>query len=168
MLFAFCARNTPNTEPYAPLVGALERYLHRRDPIHVRADLRGCAWLVRLLPDLAEGPIEPLPGEPFAALPRELIRRAAATFVVRVRGDALRAHQILEGDLIIAERREKHADGDLVVIVNAGREGGLGSIETERGSLRVRPLDGARSGTVLSPESVRIEGVVTGLLRTYA
>jgi transcriptional regulator with XRE-family HTH domain len=48
-------------EPYAPLPGALERYLRHRDPLHVRADLHGCAWLVRLLPELAEGPVEPLP-----------------------------------------------------------------------------------------------------------
>jgi hypothetical protein len=38
-------------KPYAPLQGALQRYLRRRDPIHLRADLQGCAWLVRLLPD---------------------------------------------------------------------------------------------------------------------
>ena len=150
--------------------GLLKRRRSRRRGIELRpAAQTTMATQVAHLGILESGrPIEPLPGEPFAALPRELIRRAAATFVLRVRGDALRAHQILAGDLIIAERRDRPADGDLVVIVHPAREGGLGSIETERGALRVRALDGARAGTPLSPESVRIEGVVTGLLRTYA
>src|SRR5438105_3998442 len=55
-----CSRRG-SQEPYAPLLGALEQYLRQRDPIHLCADLHGCAWLVRLLPELAEGPVEPLP-----------------------------------------------------------------------------------------------------------
>lgn len=48
-------------EPYAPLLGALQRYLRNRRPAELRRDLQGCAWLVRLLPELADGPIPPLP-----------------------------------------------------------------------------------------------------------
>jgi transcriptional regulator with XRE-family HTH domain len=33
-------------EPYAPLLGALQGYVRRQAPAHLRADLRGCAWLV--------------------------------------------------------------------------------------------------------------------------
>jgi hypothetical protein len=76
-------------EPYAPLLGALERYLHRRDPIHLRADLLGCAWLVRLLPELAEGPIEPLPT--WTLTPdqeRRLMFRALVRFLTNVAGPA--------------------------------------------------------------------------------
>src|SRR5437764_8045984 len=32
-------------EPYAPLLEALERYLHQRSLAHLRVDLQGCAWL---------------------------------------------------------------------------------------------------------------------------
>ena len=42
-----------NQEPFAPLVGALTSFLSRRAPAALREDLRGCAWLVRLLPELA-------------------------------------------------------------------------------------------------------------------
>src|SRR5262245_20735109 len=149
--------------------GLLRRRRSRRRGIELRpAAQTTMAAQVTHLGTLESGrPIEPLPGEPFASLPRELIRRAAATFVGRVRGDALCAPQILEGDLIIAERRERHSEADLVVVVPGSREGGLGSIESERGALRVRPLDVARSGTPWPADSVTIEGVVTGLLRTY-
>src|SRR5207244_3862503 len=37
-------------EPYAPLLGALKRHIGAQAPVHLRADLAGCAWLVRLLP----------------------------------------------------------------------------------------------------------------------
>jgi predicted ATPase len=79
-----CSRRG-SQEPYAPLLGALERYLRRRDPIHLRAELHGCAWLVRLLPDLAEGPIEPLPA--WSLTPdqeRHLMFRALVRFLTNV------------------------------------------------------------------------------------
>ena len=47
--------------PYAPLLDALQRHIRRHRPAQLRADLRDCAWLVRLLPELADGPIAPLP-----------------------------------------------------------------------------------------------------------
>jgi tetratricopeptide (TPR) repeat protein/transcriptional regulator with XRE-family HTH domain len=40
-------------EPYAPLAGALERFLAQRSPAEQRVALHGCDWLVHLLPELA-------------------------------------------------------------------------------------------------------------------
>jgi tetratricopeptide (TPR) repeat protein/transcriptional regulator with XRE-family HTH domain len=40
-------------EPFAPIVEALAHYLADQSPAEQRANLRGCAWLVRLLPELA-------------------------------------------------------------------------------------------------------------------
>jgi tetratricopeptide (TPR) repeat protein/transcriptional regulator with XRE-family HTH domain len=48
-------------EPYAPILGALQRHLRALTHAQLRRELAGCAWLVRLLPELASGPIEPLP-----------------------------------------------------------------------------------------------------------
>src|SRR5579871_3864591 len=47
--------------PYAPLLQALQRHIRGLSAAQQRSALRGCAWLVRLLPELADGPIEPLP-----------------------------------------------------------------------------------------------------------
>jgi predicted ATPase len=56
-------------------------------PAQLRADLRGCAWLVRLLPELAEGPIEPLPAWTLpAAQERRLMVEAVARFLANVAG----------------------------------------------------------------------------------
>src|SRR5437016_1295082 len=54
-------RQREGQEPYAPLLDALARHVHALTVAQARLELRGCAWLVRLLPELADGPIEPLP-----------------------------------------------------------------------------------------------------------
>jgi transcriptional regulator with XRE-family HTH domain len=75
--------------PFAPLLEALESYIEHRTPAELRTDLRGCAWLVRLLPELAAGPIEPLPAW---TLPpeqeRRLMDRAVGRFLTNVAGPA--------------------------------------------------------------------------------
>src|SRR5207302_4762798 len=76
-------------EPYAPLLAACRRHLRSLGPAPLRAALQGCAWLVRLLPELAQGPIEPLSAW---TLPPEQERRlmfeAVARFLTNVAGPA--------------------------------------------------------------------------------
>ena len=76
-------------EPYAPLLGALRRYIRSRRPGQLRTELQGCAWLVRLLPELAEGPIPPLPS--WTLTPeheRRLVGEAVLRFLTNVAGPA--------------------------------------------------------------------------------
>lgn len=76
-------------EPYAPFLSIFQRHLQSQRPGQLREELRGCAWLVRLLPELAGGPIEPLPA---ATVPPEQERRlvfaAVARFLTNVGGPA--------------------------------------------------------------------------------
>ncbi|GAC1546755.1 MAG: hypothetical protein NVS2B7_22120 [Herpetosiphon sp.] len=67
-------------EPFAPLVHALARYLREAPLEQVRANLLSCAWLVRLLPEVAPHLVEPLPT---MALPVEQERRLMFDAVVR-------------------------------------------------------------------------------------
>jgi tetratricopeptide (TPR) repeat protein/transcriptional regulator with XRE-family HTH domain len=74
-------------DPYAPLLQALERYIRPQPPAQRRTDLRGCAWLVRLLPELADGPIEPLPDWTLAPeQERRLVVASVARFLANVAG----------------------------------------------------------------------------------
>ncbi len=76
-------------ESYAPVLEALEHYLQVQEPVHLRSMLRGCAWLVRLLPELAELGIEPLPAW---SLPpdqeQRLLFKAVGHFLRNVAGPA--------------------------------------------------------------------------------
>jgi tetratricopeptide (TPR) repeat protein/transcriptional regulator with XRE-family HTH domain len=76
-------------EPYAPLQGALQRHLNSLSPTQLRRALRDCAWLVRLLPELAGGPIEALPA--WKLRPeheRGLMFAAVARYLSQVAGPA--------------------------------------------------------------------------------
>ena len=74
-------------EPYAPFLLAFERHLRSRRPAQMREDLRGCAWLVRVLPELAGGPIEPLPANPVPPEhERRLVFAAVTRFLTNVAG----------------------------------------------------------------------------------
>src|SRR5437764_304799 len=67
-------------QPYAPLLGALRRHIRHASPAQQRTELAGCAWLVRLLPELAGGSITPLPAW---TLPPEQERRLMVDAVIR-------------------------------------------------------------------------------------
>jgi tetratricopeptide (TPR) repeat protein len=75
--------------PYAPLLQALQGLLMGQPAAERRAALRGCAWLVRLLPELASGPIEPLPSWTVAPeQERRLMFAAVERFLANVAGPA--------------------------------------------------------------------------------
>jgi tetratricopeptide (TPR) repeat protein len=74
-------------EPFAPLVGAIASFLRGRTPASSRGYLRGCAWLVRLLPELAGTIGEALPGWVLAPdQERRLMFEATARLLSNVAG----------------------------------------------------------------------------------
>jgi predicted ATPase/transcriptional regulator with XRE-family HTH domain len=75
--------------PYAPVLDALAAYIHCQPPEQVRADLDGCAWLARLLPELGEGLVKPPPL--WTASPeqeRRLMFEAVGRFLANIAGPA--------------------------------------------------------------------------------
>ncbi|HZN03764.1 MAG TPA: S24 family peptidase [Candidatus Polarisedimenticolia bacterium] len=147
--------------------GLLKRRRSRRRGIELRPAARSSlAVSVPLLGFLAaEKPIEPIPESASVALPRELVRRPAETFALRVKGDSLRPEQILDGDLLIAERREQWRDGEAVVEILAGGQAVLRPAGRDRG--REPGPDRRRDEEGRREDAPRVLGVVTGLLRRY-
>ena len=88
-LYAGCQRRG-GQEPYAPLLGAIEQHVRdtrEREPARLRAALEGCAWLTRLLPELAEAGLEPLPAWTVAPeQERRLVTGAVSRFLSNVAG----------------------------------------------------------------------------------
>jgi predicted ATPase len=75
-------------EPYAPLLDALAQHFQAQRPARLRAVLSGCAWLVRLLPELAEV-LDPLPTATLAPeQERRLLFAAVARVLANVAGPA--------------------------------------------------------------------------------
>jgi len=101
-------------QPYAPLLDAVEHYVQGQDPLQLRADLRGCAWLMRLLPELADGPIEPLP---VLALPPEQERRLLFGAVRRFLANAAN----LAGTLVLLDDLQWAGDDALALLTTLVR-----------------------------------------------
>jgi tetratricopeptide (TPR) repeat protein/transcriptional regulator with XRE-family HTH domain len=88
VLWGGCQRRG-GQEPYAPLPEALARYVYQQPPAQRRAALRGCAWLVRLLPELATLGIEPPPSWKLSPeQERRLLFGAVARLLTNVAGPA--------------------------------------------------------------------------------
>lgn len=127
-------------------------------------------------PDESEG-VLPLVGHIAAGAPIEAIENPelvdldaifsapAGVFALRVRGDSMIDEQIRDGDLVVAERRETARDGETVVALLDDGEATLKKFYREGGRFRLQPANPNYSPIYL--DSVRIQGVVIGVLRTY-
>jgi tetratricopeptide (TPR) repeat protein len=75
-------------EPYSPLLDALAQHLQAQPAERQRVVLAGCAWLVRLLPELAPL-LEPLPATPLPAEQEQrLLFAAVSRLLANVAGSA--------------------------------------------------------------------------------
>ena len=135
VLIAGC-RQRGGQEPYAPILHALERHLRSIAPAQARAALRGCAWLVRLLPELAGGPVEALPA---VALPAEQERRLMFDAVVRFLGNVAGP-----GGMLLVLDDLQWADADAVEFLRALAHAAAGT------QLRIA---GAYRDTEVGPDS---------------
>ncbi len=86
------------------------------------------------------------------SLDEYLVSNKEATFMLRMRGDAMRESLIGDGDLLIVDKSREPGPNDIVVIV---KDGGFS----------VRPF-GALA-RISSTDDVRIEAVVTAVIRKY-
>ena len=149
--------------------GLLRRRRSRRRGIELKpAALTAAAVELPLLGTIAAGrPIEAVADAEKVIVPRDLSRRGR-TYVLRVRGDSMRDEQILDGDYIVVEERDQARDGDVVVALINGREATLKTLRRDRGQIRLQPANLAMKPILVKAAELRIQGVVTGLLRRYS
>jgi transcriptional regulator with XRE-family HTH domain len=73
-------------DPYSPLLEAVQRYVQEQETERLREELDGCAWLTRLLPELAE--ILGRPASLEASQERRLMLDALSGFLRQAAGPA--------------------------------------------------------------------------------
>ena len=120
-----------------------------------------------LLGRIAAGqPIEAIPGEDEIDLSEFFVNRNR--FVLKVQGDSMIEAGILDGDMVIVEKREHADNGEIVVALIDGLEATLKHLQKNRdGSITLRPANPAMAPIRLSAARVRIQGVVVGQFRSY-
>ena len=134
--------------------------------------LRGRAAAARpptlpLLGRIAAGrPIEAIPGEDEIDLSEFFVNHNR--FVLRVAGDSMIEDGILDGDMVVVEKRDSADNGEIVVALIDGLEATLKRLQKNRdGSVTLRPANAALAPMRYSAARVRIQGVVVGQFRSY-
>ena len=120
-----------------------------------------------LLGRIAAGrPIEAIPGEDEIDLSEFFVNHNR--FVLRVAGDSMIEDGILDGDMVVVEKRDTADNGEIVVALIDGVEATLKRLQKNRdGSVTLRPANAALSPMRYNAARVRIQGVVVGQFRSY-
>jgi repressor LexA len=110
-------------------------------------------------------PIDDGPGDALT-LDDYLIERPSQTVLVRVKGDSMQDAGILEGDLVVVEKRSAARRGDIVVAI-VDNQFTLKRLDLDRGRFILRPEN--KAYPVIRPEgALEIFGVMVGLVRKTA
>jgi repressor LexA len=119
----------------------------------------------------------PLAGRIAAGLPIEAVEDTESldleemfvtphgTFALRVRGDSMIEDSICDGDYVIVERRDTARDGETVVALLEDGEATLKRFYREPDGVRLQPANAKYAA--IRTRSVRIQGVVIGILRRF-
>jgi tetratricopeptide (TPR) repeat protein/transcriptional regulator with XRE-family HTH domain len=109
-------RRRDGQEPFAPLAAALTAFLAGRTPGELRDDLRGCAWLVRLLPELAGTIGDALPSW---ALPPDQERRLMFAAVARLLANVAQRGGLPASGVLLALDDLQWAGSDALELLTA-------------------------------------------------
>lgn len=119
-----------------------------------------------LLGTIAAGePIEVVCEPQWVEVPFAL-RRAGQCYALRVRGSSMIEDGILDGDLVVIERRDDADDGEVVVALVDGRDATLKRIHRRPGEVVLAPANCEMAPIVVAPERVRVQGVLVGQMRS--
>ncbi|HEX3409223.1 MAG TPA: transcriptional repressor LexA [Candidatus Binataceae bacterium] len=122
---------------------------------------------ISLLGQVAAGlPIEAIEGSDTITVPEEFVRRDS-TFCLRVKGQSMIEEGIRDGDYIIVESRDEASQGETVVALIGGEATVKRYYRESDGRIRLQPANAAMDPIYVDEESLRIRGVVVGLLRHY-
>lgn len=122
----------------------------------------------------------PLNGKIAAGTPIEALRHEQDTinvpasmlgaqpcYALTVEGDSMMKAGIMDGDIVIIEECDRANDGDIVVALVNEEEVTLKRLRREIGSVVLMPENDAYQPIRLPPASVRIQGKLRSLFRTY-
>lgn len=86
-------------------------------------------------------------------------------FLLEVRGNSMIEDHIKDGDYVVCEKRERANDGETVVALLNSGETTLKRFYRQGNKFRLQPANSTMQPIIV--DEVRIQGVVTGVMRKY-
>jgi repressor LexA len=88
-------------------------------------------------------------------------------YVLKVQGNSMIGEHIADGDYVIVDARKDARDGETVVALIDGENVTLKKLYREGSQVRLQPANAELEPIMVDAERVRIQGVVTGVMRKY-
>ncbi|XDZ64728.1 transcriptional repressor LexA [Alphaproteobacteria bacterium LSUCC0684] len=88
-------------------------------------------------------------------------------YALEVEGDSMIEAGILDGDVVIIERRDMAQSGDIVVALIDQEEATLKRLRRKGESIALEAANPAYETRIFGPDRVRIQGRLAGLIRRY-
>src|SRR4029079_5808206 len=110
-------------------------------------------------------PIDVDVSDEVVTVPERLTTRGE-NYVLKVRGDSMIDHGIMDGDYIIVAHRERADNGEMVV-ANISGEVTLKRFYREGERVRLQPANSTMSPIYAWSRDVAVQGVVVGLMRRF-
>lgn len=112
-------------------------------------------------------PIEALPQAEFLPVPDFLLSNRPC-YALTVKGESMIEVGIMDGDLVIIERRDSARNGEIVVALVNNEEATLKRLQNNHdGSVTLLPENRAMEAMRFAASQVQIQGVLVSLLRRY-
>jgi repressor LexA len=126
--------------------------------------------VVRIFPfcgDVAAGsPILPESRALPIEVPNSIHRQRDELFVLRVRGDSMVEDAILDGDLVVLQRKGEYRNGDRVVALIEREEVTLKEFRRDTKGVWLIPHNPDLQPRCYDPRSIEIQGVLVGVMRS--
>lgn len=111
-------------------------------------------------------PFEAIPVHESISVPADMVGKNE-TYVLKVEGESMIDDHVMDGDLVIVEKRTSPRDGETVVALIRNTDVTLKRFRREGRKIRLEPANPTYKPLVVDEEDVEIQGVVIGLLRKY-
>jgi len=109
-------------------------------------------------------PVDMFENHELISVPANMVRKDS--YALRVRGDSMIDDNILDGDVIVIEKRASAENGQSVVAMINGETVTLKKFYIEKDGIRLQPANPALQPIYLKNEDLQILGIVMGVIRT--
>ena len=110
-----------------------------------------------LIPETRALPVE---------VPNSIHRERDDLFVLRVRGDSMVDDAILDGDLVVLQRKAEVRNGERVVALIDGEEATLKEYRKDKQGVWLIPHNPELKPTCYDPRRINLQGVLVGVMRS--
>lgn len=115
----------------------------------------------------AGSPIEHFGEQQMISLPASYIQKGKEHFLLRAFGNTLQEEFILEGDLLVLEKRKYAEDGETALVAINGKDSFIRKVYGEGSALRLESQHPHIKPILLKESLVTIQGILVSVFRIY-